>query len=607
MKRKLHSYLKLVQVATLGILCMAVVFGSLVIVACESPVNTKNPKPQQIPGTTGKDIPEKPLGDIPEGPLGGIPEEPGDILSEEPSGNIPAEPLGNNDLIEIEYPVSLSTEYVTGFIIDPLTAWGPYDVKRSESPFDRKMTVQVIKAKKTNKITVNWLTDENVNSIIKSGSQQNGVGVSIPIEMVSFGTVYKKAVENSRMSSSSSYLGRFSVRIATERQDFTIRSASALKPYLSNTFIRDIQTLSAERILAIYGPFVLLSIEYGLYIDATLVTEKSAVSSLSSYSKAIELGASFLENTLKGTISSGNEDMKETHNVSARTSFESRIIGGDYRKEWLTLDDALDGLPYAVQTLNEYNADNIGLSTFDDTIPIWDLVAEINPEKANEVFRAFIRQAGAKAMEYESMFGGWMESHEYKTAGQNILNLQLSQNDIIMLTLFGGNSGPQGDYWFQYAGGFLGLETIQGWSSGASGQFGSAAAVSFPVSNSTSMDADRIDLKFSVSVGNFGRTGDNAKGANPNGVGSKGEGGESTLVIVERKQDNAMLKIIANGGNGGGYPPITTPAVFEPGAFEFLEFKSSLGTTTSPASIDGLTGPSGNRPGYARISVLKLN
>jgi len=286
-------------------------------------------------------------------------------------------------------------------------------------------------------------------------------------------------------------------------------------------------------------------------------------------------------------------------------------LGCNYRGVWGTFEEAVLGIPDAVATITADNIAEIGLPSWRDTVSLWDLIAEINPQKANEVFEAYVKKVAAKAIELDALFGGWIETVRFNSPGNNMLNLALNPHDLIMCYSGISSSGDQGDYKYKYTTGFLGTQVVEGWNTGAAGQPGSGAYIFFQADPKSIRAETRkeIQLKLSISIGRPGNTGTNTAGTNGNGQGGKGSGSESSVIVIERP-DGSKMTLTVLGSTGGGYSWNSSAATLSPLDFPGLyEFKSSLGVGTQGAIINGLKigADSSCKPGAAILQILRLN
>jgi hypothetical protein len=386
-----------------------------------------------------------------------------------------------------------------------------------------------------------------------------------------------------------------------------------LKQYFSNTFKSDIEKKSAHQLLSIYAPFIVLADDMGGLITLTMASNKNNTGTISEYDFNVGLGVSIINDALIGINASyGAGASNEVRNVSENSFLYYKILGGNYRSLWDTFEEAiLGGIPDAIATINSGNITEIGLPSWRDTVPLWDLIAEISANKAKEVFEAYMRKVAAKAIELDELFGGWCETVRFNSPGNNIVNITLNPYDLVMLYLGNSSGGDQGDYHYKYTTGFLGTQVNEGWNSGASGQPGSGAYIFFQADpNSIGTETKKeILLKLSIGIGRSGNTGTNTSGTNGNGQGGKGSGSEDSVAIVEWP-DGSKITLNVLGSAGGGYAWNNTAATLSPSDFPGLyEYKSTLGVGMQGAIVNGLKigADSSCKPGTAVYQILRLN
>jgi hypothetical protein len=527
-----------------------------------------------------------------------------------PPSEKPTEGIG----FPIESPVSLSKVYVSGKGTDPVVAEGLYDLNNVQSPFDISKMVRdgIIVERPESSIEVRYSTGDNAYTSIRNSNEKSSGGASIPFEAVIGNASFTSAQNKSHYSVSNSRYGQVLVRIVTRRQRYTKRSPGDLEPYFSDIFRSDVEKKSGPQLLSIYDPIISLAEDTGMIIPITMSSNKNSTGTISSYDINVGLGVSIINDALMGVNASySTGTSNEVRNVSENSSLYYKILGGNYRGVWATFEEAVLGIPDAISTLTDSNTAEIGLPSWRETVTLWSLVAEINPQKANEVFEAYVRKVAAKALELDALFGGWSETVRFNSPGDNMVNLTLNPHDLIMLYLGNSSGGDQGDYKYKYTTGFLGTQVVEGWNTGAPGQPGSGSYI-FLQADPKSIGAEtrkEILLKLSITIGRAGNTGTNTAGTNGNGQGGKGTGSKDSVVVIERP-DGSKMTLTVLGSAGGGYSWQNTAATLSPLDFPGLyEFKSSLGVGTQGAIVNGLKigADSSCKPGAAVYQILRLN
>jgi hypothetical protein len=523
---------------------------------------------------------------------------------------------------KMEYPIKPSMAKAGKTGIDPINGKGSWDLFEGAGPFDLIALYNAGHLVRTDEPRTSYThyIAASVKEAIKSGNASIGAGLSLPLEGVMFSANIKHSQERSGRSAASSCIAGINVKDVTWTERITLRHPRDLLPYFSSTFNRAIEKDSADkesasRLLAEYPPFISLAYDHGLYLQVTLISSRESSSSDSSYGAAVGAGANIIGDIFGGNFNTDYSESASVSELSGNTSFSYELIGGGYRPVWQNMEQAIAELPAVVETLEYYPDTVIGIPSWHDTIPLWSLVAVKNPQLANEIFKLWLSRAAAKALELESSFGGYLETVKFESPGINTINLSLNPMDILMVYAGAPSGGDQGDYYYDYATGFLNLERRQGWNGGDPGQPGPAAFESFQVGAKVNEDgelgmSDRpVNLTLNIKVGSGGRTGTNSAGTNKNGIGGRGSGGEDTVVAI-RAMEGAELVLTVHGGSGGGYAHNPTAAAISPADFSgLLEFKSSLGLGTSGGVVNGVKvgADSSCLPGKVIYQILRLN
>jgi hypothetical protein len=557
---------------------------------------------------------QNPVGEVPapgtekteSSETGGSGLETGGTGYETPPGAGPVEKSG--------YPIKPSLVQAGKIGTDPIDAQGPWNFRENAGVFDMVALYNAGYLVRFDepKTTFTYYTAKDFKTAVRKGSASVASGFSLPLEGVLFSGSVRSSIERSGMSANSSYMAGMNVRRVIWKAQITPRHPKELEQYYSSAFNWAIENESASKILAEFDPFIYLTSEHGLHVQATLISNSSSFSSDSSFDTAVGAGASVIGDILGGNFDASHSSSSSVSELSENCVFSYEIEGGNYKPVWQTMEQAVAGLPAVVETLEYYPDTPIGISSWYDSVPLWSLIAVKDPQLANEVFKLWISRAAAKAMELESSFGGYLETVKFESPGYNSVRLSLNSMDMLIAYAGSPSGGDRGDYRYTVKKNWF--EEESGWNGGDPGEPGRAASILLQAGAKVNEDggisiSDKpVDLTLNITVGAGGRTGTNSAGTNKNGVGGKGSGGGETVVSVLTPEGELVLTVY--GGAGGGYSPNPNAASISPADFPgLLEFRSSFGVGTNGGIVNGVKvgADSSCKPGKAIYQILRLN
>ncbi len=158
-----------------------------------------------------------------------------------------------------------------------------------------------------------------------------------------------------------------------------------LKDYFTNTFKTDIANLSAIQLIAKYGTHFIKRCYWGGTAEFNYSYYGTELTSANSVSVAVE--ASY--GAVSGSANMGREE--ERSELNENSKFYAKTVGGA-NTSIMGIDDFGAKYENWVNSIQS-QPDICAISNFNDSfIPLWELVAQINPEKAAAVEAEFLTQ-----------------------------------------------------------------------------------------------------------------------------------------------------------------------------------------------------------------------
>lgn len=492
--------------------------------------------------------------------------------------------------------------FVTSNTIDEIHG-DPYTVRSIEAIFDIEKMLKdgKIRTKKETKTTVSYITADTGEIFIHEKNKKLSAGAGLPFSKIILSGDVLNAQNQSRYESSKSRYGQIVIRVTTETQYLQSLSPIALLPYVNEEFKQAITKMNEVQILTCFGSSIYSSMDKGMVIIATIVSDKTNTGSLSSYTDQISAAASIISANIGLNAGKTNSTTKRYDEVKENSSFQYKILGGEAPiKIYLELEELIEDIPYLLSTLTDQNSAIIGSSTY-SAIPLHDIINHIDQKVAHNIFREYVQQLINKTGELEQVFGDntWIQTTKFDSPGLYYVNAG-KQNDIVVLGLGGSSSGPAGDHTYEYTKGFLGLEIGRKTTAGEHGQPGSALWMQME-----SKDMERIAIK----IGSPGVKGGNRTTTSQNASGYPGGDSESSYVTIEKK-DGSNFTFTVNGSAGGLKEWISTPVIM-PEVFpsEVISFYSALGKGTTGAILNNtkLGADSSGKSGTAFVQYYRWN
>ena len=493
---------------------------------------------------------------------------------------------------------------------DPLTAAGPWDTQAKAQPIDMEgiASAGLLLKDPSEKYISNSHTSTNMIQYIQNNNRLYGVGAGIPGGSVIFNLGFTQNTNKSKAEIQNLYFAHFDATLIKETVYIKDPNPAALISFAKPEYLKDIQSPNADphKIYAKYPVFFPVKFDIGMKVDITLMSNKSAFFSFENYQSIFNAGIASLEGLgINANVGSGSS--KEIQHISDVSSATCKIFGGSFVPNGEKFVDISEEISKALATIDD--APYASIPSMQNGIWSWEFAAAAgNYKLAKELFKIFVQQAGAKAIELDSTFGEYMETKVYDAPGQNISNIYLGSNDLLIVYLGGAGGGEAGDYTYRVPL-LIGTETGINW--GPPGQSGGAAYAflqPFPTKINENGEINMSNVpryvQLKTTVGDGGRTGSNTAGTNKSGKGGAGGGGGSTVVEIVG-EDSTLLKITAYGGAGGYNSYISTPASISPENFEgLIEYRSALGGIINGITIGGI---SSSQHGKVICQILRLN
>ncbi|MDR1176384.1 MAG: hypothetical protein LBK83_13060 [Treponema sp.] len=168
------------------------------------------------------------------------------------------------------------------------------------------------------------------------------------------------------------------------REDFLSRNQPrALKNYLDEYFVEDINSESAAYLLRVYGTHLIT----GCLLGGEAEFNYSYTGSELNDDMKITAALNATYGSFSGSASGGYESQKKELNDNSVFTSSSR---GGNNTSFTSAEQFMSGYAAWVDTVRS-NPDLCGIPSFERLIPLWEIVEQINPTKANAIQAEFER------------------------------------------------------------------------------------------------------------------------------------------------------------------------------------------------------------------------